>query len=445
MQGQRGLQRLYKRICAANRDIYGVTLVDSTSFRHDEYEAKRGSLASLFTSENPYARSYMAYSYNNVTLVDDAANPPSKDGTFVSKDGMRYARRGFSRMRPVKLAIGAETRKLRLKECQRELADKEEAYRLVQKEEIACRSIKKLQSQNQNMNEFFANGQMLLEDSGKLKALHEKKAKLVKELDNLKSASTMQQIRSIEADMETLKGQIERAGKALVDLGSSRKNAGEACTALQEDLNAVEETIASWRTDYPADFDTATAEFEVERAATRKGPKGFAEELDSSLLEWKATLHESNQKISAEQKSYTADFATTYPTEGYASMDIYREAYHTISGSEIPDIKYKAERAARQTREKFEESIMRSLRAAIDDADDMLSEINRYMSRMSYNGNIFWFTKASPADGRQDEFEMIRDKHNTGTDDGQETLDSPYRLVLGPRASFLVLCCWLGF
>lgn len=415
---------VYKRICAANRNIYGVTLVDTTSFRHDEHGARADSLASLFTSENPYARSYIAYSYNNVTLVDDAANPPSKDGTFISKDGMRYARRGFSRMPPVKLAIGAETRKLRLEECRRKLASEEGAYRLVQNEEVACRSIKKLQNQNQNMDEFFANGRMLLGDSGKLQGLHEKKTKLVKELNNLKSASAMQQIRSVEADIEKLKGKITTANKNLVDLNSSRKNAETACTSLQEELNTVEETIASWRADYPADFDTASSEFETEKAASRKGAKGFAEALESDFFVLKDSLNLLNQQISTEQKSYIADFATTYPIDGYASMEIYREAYNTISGSEIPDIKFKAERAARQTRDKFEESIMQNLRVAIDDADSMLAEINRYMSRMSYNGNIFWFTKAAPADGRQDEFEMIRDKHNTGTDEGQETFDT---------------------
>lgn len=415
---------VYKRICAANRDIYGVTLVDTTAFCNDEYETRANSLASLFTSENPYARSYIAYSYNNVTLVDDAANPPSKDGTFISKDGMRYARRGFSRMRPVKLAIGAETRKTRLAECQRELADEEETYRLVQGEEVACQSIKKLQNQNRNMDEFFANGRMLLDDSGKLQGLHEQKVKLVKELENLKSASAMQQIRSIDTDIEKLKKQITAADTGLIDLNSDLRNAGDACTALQNELNNVEETIASWRADYPADFDTATAEFEAEKVATRKGAKGFAEALDNDHLNLKETLYTLNQQISAEQKSYTADFAMNYPTDGYVSMDIYQEAYNTISGSEIPDIKFKAEKAARQTRDKFEESIMQSLRVAIEDADSMLSEINRYMSRMSYNGNIFWFTKASPADGRQDEFEMIRDKYNTGTDEGQETFDA---------------------
>ncbi len=415
---------VYKRICAANRDIYGVTLVDTTSFRHDEYEAREGSLAALFTSENPYARSYIAYSYNNVTLVDDAANPPSKDGTFISKDGMRYARRGFSRMRTVRPAIGAETRKLRLEECRSELAGKEETYRLVQNEEVACRSIKRLQNQNQNMDEFFANGRMLLDDSGKLQGLREKKTKLVKELNNLKSASAMQRLRSVEADIGKIKDQLETAGKALVDLNSSRKNEGEACTALQEDLNAVEETIALWRADYPADFDTATSELEAEKAASRKGSKGFAEGLSDDSIELRSLIERLNQEISSKQRDYTADFTTPYPTEGYVSMDIYREAYNTISRSEIPDIKFKAEKAARQTRDKFEENIMQSLRVAIDDADSMLSDINRYMSRMSYNGNIFWFTKAAPADGRQDEFEMIRDKHNTGTDEGQETFDS---------------------
>lgn len=415
---------VYKRICAENKDIYGVTLVDSTSFLRDEYDTKAGSLASLFTSENPYARSYTAYSYNNVTLIDDAANPPAKDGTFLSKDGMRYARRGFSRMRPVKLVIGAETRKQRLEECRCELANKEKAYRLVQSEEVACNAIKKLQNQNQNMNTFFANGRMLLEDSHQLQELHEKKAKLVKDLDKLKSASDMQKIRSIGGDIETLKGKIETVGKALVDLEASRKAEGGKCTALQEELNAVEETIASWRTDYPADFDTATAEFETEKAVSRKSAKGFAESLADDFFNLERTLHELNQQISTEQKSYVDQFATTYPTDGHVSMDIYQEAYNTISRSEIPDIKFKAEKAARQTRDKFEESIMQSLRVAIDDADSVLSDINRYMSRMSYNGNIFWFTKASPADGRQDEFEMIRDKHNTGADEGQETFDS---------------------
>lgn len=414
----------YKSICAANRDIYGVTLVDTTAFRYDEYEARVDSLASLFTSENPYARSYIAYCYNNVTLVDDAANPPSKDGTFISKDGMRYARRGFSRMRPVKLAIGAETRKMRLAECQRELDHTKEAYRLVQSEEVTCQSIKKLQGQNRNMDEFFANGRMLLDDSGKLQGLHEKKTRLVKELDSLKSASAMQQIRSVEADIEKLKKQITAADTVLIDLNSNLRNAGDACTVLQNELNNVEETIASWRADYPADFDTAAAEFESEKAVSRKGAKGFAEALDNDHLELQGTLYTLDQQISTEQKSYTTDFATTYPTDGYVSMEIYREAYNTISRSEIPDIKFKAEKAACQTRDKFEESIMQSLRVAIDDADSMLSDINRYMARMAYNGNIFWFTKASPADGRQDEFEMIRDKHNTGTDQGQETFDS---------------------
>lgn len=415
---------VYKRICAANRDIYGVTLVDSTSFQQDEYEAKAGSLASLFTTENPYARSYLAYAYNHVTLVEDAANPPGKDGTFVSRDGMCYARRGFRRLRPVKLAIGAETRKLRLEECRRELAEKEEAYRLVQSQEVACNAIKKLQKQNENMNLFFANGRTLLEDSGKLRELHEHKAKLVHDLDKLKSASAMEQMRSIEADIAKRKEQIEAVDKELVDLNSSRKTSEKECTTQQEELNTIEEAIASWRTDYPADFDTATAEFEAEKAVSRKGAKGFAEALENDSANLSQTHQDLNRQIGAEQKSYTAEFATAYPTEGYASMEIYREAYHTISGSEIPNIKHKAEKAARQTRDKFEESILQSLRVAMDDADGMLSEINRYMSRMSYNGNIFWFTKASPADGRQDEFNMIRDKHNTGTDQGQATFDS---------------------
>jgi len=414
----------YKKLCAENKGIYGVTLVDSTAFRHEVFESVENSMASLFTSANPYARAYIGYAYNHVILVEDAAVPPSKDGTFISKDGMKYARRGFSRMRPVRLVIGAEARKARLGECRDEAEGIEKKYNLAAEQERTCLSIKRFQNQTRQMDELFANGRMLLTDSAQIQQLRERRSKLDRDLKELQSASSKKQIEAIKTDLSRLKQKIVDADNALLSSNTERSKAGEACTTFQNELNSCEDSISDWRAVYPVDFESASAEFKEERVATRKGIKGFCEWLDGHVQAVASEMDALNADIRNRQIEYNRTFDTAYPTLGYASMDAFRESYNTLSSSQIPEIKSKADKAALQTRRCFEEDIMSSLRTAIEDADSMLAGINRYMGRMPYNGNFYRFTKVEPADGRREEYEMIRSKTNTATTDGQTTFDS---------------------
>lgn len=413
----------YKKLCAENPNIYGVTLVDSTAFRHDDSIPAAFSMASLFISQNPYARAYINYSYNQVVLVDDAANPPSKDGTYISKEGMRYARRGFSRMRPVRLVIGSEARRLRLEECHAETTEAERGYRLAAQQELQCRKVKQLQ-QERYMNEFFANGRRLLIDSAQLPLLQEKKSALERDLEKLRSASAQQKIKRVEGDLSRAQKTLQEAEGALVQSMSDLKIAGHACTEMQTNLSGCEEDISTWQQDYPSEFEAAGEELRARKDISRKGVKGFRESLGDEMGQLKADMDELNFRIKQYQVNYNTEFGTGYGEQGYESMAEFRESYNMLSSSQIPEIKAKADKAALQTRLCFEDDIMNSLRTAIGDADRMLGSINRYMERMEYNGCIYKFARVEPADGRREEYEMIRSKHNEATNDGQSSLDS---------------------
>lgn len=327
-------------------------------------------------------------------------------------------------MRPVTLAIGAEARKARLEECLSEKALVETNYKQAAGCETACLSTRNFKKHTRHVDELLVNGRSMLADSARIPELKETRARHERELQKLQSSSTAEQIGIINRNLESLKNKINNADNSLLDCNVESRKAGEACTALQEELNFCEESVSDWQADFPVDFEAASVELKAEKTATRKTIKGICEALEERVQAVDSDMNALNINIRNRQSEYNLAFDTAYPELGYKSMDAFRESYNTLSSSRIPEIKSKADKAALQTRRCFEDDIMSSLRTAIKDANSMLSGINRYMGRMPYNGNYYRFTGVEPADGRREEYEMIRSETNVATVDGQISFDS---------------------
>lgn len=418
-QNYRKAAAVYKKLCIDNRQIYGVTLVDTASFAGEDLAAPANTLASIFKSKNPYAMAYVNYAYAHVQLVDDASYPPSKNGTFISKDGMKYAGRGYSRMRPVRyIAIGAEARQRRLKFCISEREEAKAEYQAIVRENSECSTLRSYQK-NQLMSAFFANGLNLLHEYSALPGYLELRNKMQRELNQMASGNIDTRRAELQKRLDKLDVQLKNALESITTIKAKADNANRDCSAFQEQLNDCESRVLGWKTDEPETYAEAVKELAWRKTGTRKTIKGISEDISTELERCNSGLTQLSYDIILAEKEYNSTFLTNYETAGYESMDSYRAAYNDLISSKIPELKGKTERAASLTQRSFEDKIVGDLRGHIHAAERTLNDINKFMARMNYNDSQYQFAKIKANPGYEDYFNMIRSQNNVASSGDQ--------------------------
>lgn len=399
----------YKVLCRENRDIHSVTLVDTTAFATEDIEVIPGSLADNFTTSNPFVRQYINFCYNKVMLVEDAAVPPSRDGTYISKDGMRYSKRSLSKMRPVSHPIiGAESRRERLAYCEGELQIQKERSRHAADVHSACREVLTIYNLNPNLSFFFTNGIDDYVTSCELSRLENDLAKQKERLDKLSKSPSYVRLEQIdrailEKDLrlKTVKEQLEKVFGQLGELAADIKK-------YQDALNEAEEVVNMLCSSQPEALASAENELKKVRETykTRSLPR-IRDDLSTDLENISEQKRSLNGDIKLQQREYNQALGTNFCTEGMGSMEEFRNLYRRITTTDLPNINRKAEEYNRQALEMFQRDIISKLYTSIQVVQTKINDLNRTLRSMAYNDRIFQFSKVKPAHSMERYFKVI--------------------------------------
>lgn len=409
----------YKKLCREDTTIYGVTLVDTTAFADATEDAPANTLAGIFKSRNHYAAEYVKYVYSRVKLVADASYPPDKDGICISRDGMKYAGRGYSRMRPVEyLVIGAQARARRLKAVQEELAEVKQAFQAAQREMNQCVTLTAAQ-RDWHWPKFLTDGQALLRQRRLLLDYQAEYDRQEVQLRKLASPERDRQRAALDAGLRTKNTAYEETNTALAKSNGLLLNAETALTAQRESLAFFEKRAASWEQDYHEEYQHARQELAQRQTDQHKSLKGIHETLETEIDEYRKTLAKLDLRISAAQAEYNSAFSTAYDTAGYASMEAYQNFYNEMTSSRIPELRHRTDTAFRLTEASFADKIVGDLRTHIKAAESTLKAINRFLARMVYNERVYQFAPIRAAVGKEEFFRMIMDENNRPSDGDQ--------------------------
>lgn len=416
--------RAYREFSSENPDIYNVTLVDTTAFVDETIAAPENTLASLLRSDNHYAKSYIDYSYSHVQLADDVTSPPDKDGTYISKDGMRYHRRGYSRMRPVKLSIGVQARENRKLQCMQELDEANQFYSNLRDHLIMIGECTVLLQDNQ-VAQLTANGRDILSQVLTLSRMIAEKDRLLREFESLQDKEFEIQLRRLRNNLEKCINQCrDYEQNILPDKRADLRAAEKEFDAKRNELIACEDRVLNWQKSCALEYNDALSDLKRRREKNkRKSIAGLRNDFREKSEAIHQKMLELNVDIKRNQKDYNSAFGTDFPVDGYASAEDYRNSYNKFESDNIPNIRAKLDQISHRLQVYFEESILSGLQDHIENAQRVLNKINKLMDKVSYNGRIFRFAPISAAPGMEEFFHMIRNRNNVPSYGGQVSFE----------------------
>lgn len=418
-QNFRCAAQAYRKLCRENPAIFGVTLIDTTAFMAETDAAPAQTLAGIFQSKNPYALEYVKYAYARVKLVEDASYPPDKDCTCISKDGMKYAGRGYSRMRPVNYrVIGAQARARRLQAAREELEEAKRDFQSVSAQMTQCLNLKQV-PRNQKWSTFLASGQDLLGQRKLVADYQDEWDRQKVALRRLSSPEKDAQRKQLADSLERMNQACEENDKLLMDAAAGHQNTDQNLSNLRETLRLLTEHIHDWEQTAPDAYQNALSQLDTRSSDKRKGLKNLCDALTEELDTLKSGRMELDVRIKGAQTAYNCAFSTSYEESGYASMKDYRASYEEMICNQIPELRHRTDIASRMTETSFADKIVGDLRTNIQQADSVMNAINRFLSHMVYNERIYQFASIKPAVGKEDFFRMIMDRNNQVSDGDQ--------------------------
>lgn len=416
----------YKELALSNPNIFNVTLVDTTAFVGETFEAHEGSLASILTSNNPYAKAYVDYSYSHVLLAEDVVSPPDKAGTYISKDRMRYRGRAYSRMRPVEyLSIGSQAHAQRQKQCIANIecmqAQSGELWKYIRLLKSGIRL-----AQDEKTIDLIAKGRDYLDASLLMPGLRDEHGRLSQEIERLRDNDYDHQMKLLRRKLEDSQKQSDILAKTILpDLRSNLSSKVKELSDKQLRLSSCEDKLSSWQSSDSVVYNQAMEELATAQTSNkRKGLSSHLSDFQAKIDFVEDNKRELNAEIKQVQKGYNAEFGADYLCEGYSSLDDFRASFYQLDSFGIPEIHLQLAVVSNKLQYAFEEDILSQLRVCIEDADATLRQINKVMDKVHYNGLSFRFARIAPAKGMEDYFNMITDKNNVDFHGGQFTFES---------------------
>lgn len=422
VEGYLNTQRFYILVEPDNFDIalgtydrlrrekrtYGVGLINTQKL--DQYDtAPEGSLATVVTSGNKYAKRYINMVLGKVMMCDHYSHL-KKYKTAITKECMRYQNHVASAIKPsifatpyigknairVQLEQAKERRgeiKETLKEKQDILKKLEELQKPLSTEtdtDIKYRVDVLVQLQNvaQEMKNCRDNIATLERNSGMiLKQIQLKELEdIISELENTISQIN-QNIGRAEQNIESAKNQI-----ADTDAELAEKQAVSAAFAAEHESDVV-----LWNHDYEKQMQSKSFEqFQKNFGSQRKRNQT---NIDNNTMAMIECMMEYKTKH---------DFGAAATLEGYPDFEA---EYSKLKNSELLSYEEKVEKARQSAEEEFREQFLAKLQENMKNAQTEFKELNKALKDISFSSEKYEFL-FMPSKRYRHYYEMIMDDFN---------------------------------
>lgn len=390
------------------RRTYGVGLINTQNL--EQYDtAPEGSLATVVTSGNKYAKRYINMVLGKVTMCGHYSQLKNYR-TAITKECMRYQNHVASAIRPSIYEtpyIGKNAIRVQLEQAK---AKREEIMgRLLEKQNI----LKNLEELSKPLStdtdtDIKYRADVLTElksTAQEIKNCKDNIATLEKNSGMILKQIQLSELEKIIRELEKKISQLDRKiGQTEESIRNTEERLEEKNTALfgQKALAANfaaehEKDVVLWNADYEKQLkDKSYEQFKDNFARRRKANQTtvakYTEWMANSMVEYK-TAH---------------DFGAAATLEGYPDFEA---EYMKLKNSELLSYEEKVERARQAAEEEFREQFLSKLQENMKNAQTEFKELNKALKDIRFSNEKYEFL-FMPSKRYRHYYEMIMDDFN---------------------------------
>ena len=393
------------------KKVYSVGLINTKDL--EKYDtAPEGTLASVVTSRNPYARQYSNMILGKVQLCEryeDLKKYPNS----ITKGCMRYQNRVASAIKPEVYKvpfIGKNAFKVQLIQAEEEYGKLEE---LLEKQE------KKLADQKK-ISEFLSTDcdvdiKYRLDVTGTLKNVKASMEKCEENILKLKENSTLIQkqfqLDELEKVLKGLEMTISSEDRKIGDISGRIRELIARKQSLQENLVRRKEELILMGASLGEHLNLWNREYE-------KLPKMEDVQRIQNFQNEYQRKKENNSRYSEKQKENMREAMIQYKTEhdfgAAANMEGFPEfeaVYERLKNSELLDYEEKVQFAREAAETEFREQFLAKLQENMKQAQGEFRELNRALGDIDFSSERYEFL-FMPSKKYRNYYEMIMDDFN---------------------------------
>lgn len=422
VEGYLNTQRFYILVEPDNFDIalgtydrlrkekkaYGVGLINTQKL--DDYdEAPVGSLATVVTSGNKYARRYINMVLGKVMMCDHYSQLKNHK-TAITKECMRYQNHVASAIKPTIYEtpyIGKDAIRVQLEQAKNQ--SKRIKEQLVEKQNIV-KTLEGLQKplSIENDTDIKYRMNVLLELRNNEREIQNCKANIATLENNPGMIMKKIQVEELEKIISEIDNRISELDKKTGRLEESIENTKGTLGETQADLlekNASylelgarqPESMILWSSEYEKQIqDKSYEQFRDNYARRRKANQTT---IDNNI--------ENMKKYMVEYKT-AHDFGAAATEEGYPEFEM---EYVKLKDSELLSYEEKVESARQSAESEFREQFLSKLQENMKNAQNEFKDLNKALKDISFSNEKYEFM-FMPSKNYRHYYEMIMDDFN---------------------------------
>lgn len=393
------------------KKVYSVGLINTKDL--EKYDtAPEGTLASVVTSRNPYARQYSNMILGKVQLCEryeDLKKYPNS----ITKGCMRYQNRVASAIKPEVYKvpfIGKNAFKVQLIQAEEEYGKLEELLEKQEKKLADQKKISELLSTDCDVDIKYR-----LDVTGTLKNVKASMEKCEENILKLKENSTLIQkqfqLDEMEKVLKGLEMTISSEDRKIGDISGRIRELIARKQSLQENLVRRKEELILMGTSLGEHLNLWNREYE-------KLPKMEDIQRIQNFQNEYQRKKENNSRYSEKQKENMREAMIQYKTEhdfgAAANMEGFPEfeaVYERLKNSELLDYEEKVQFAREAAETEFREQFLAKLQENMKQAQGEFRELNRALGDIDFSSERYEFL-FMPSKKYRNYYEMIMDDFN---------------------------------
>ena len=393
------------------KKVYSVGLINTKDL--EKYDtASEGTLASVVTSRNPYARQYSNMILGKVQLCEryeDLKKYPNS----ITKGCMRYQNRVASAIKPEVYKvpfIGKNAFKVQLIQAEEEYGKLEEILEKQEKQLADQKKISELLSTDCDVDIKYR-----LDVTGTLKNVKASMEKCEENILKLKENSTLIQkqfqLDELEKVLKGLEMTISSEDRKIGDISGRIRELIARKQSLQEELVRRKEEMILMGASLGEHLNLWNREYE-------KLPKMEDIQRIQNFQNEYQRKKENNSRYSEKQKENMREAMIQYKTEhdfgAAANMEGFPEfeaVYERLKNSELLDYEEKVQFAREAAETEFREQFLAKLQENMKQAQGEFRELNRALGDIDFSSERYEFL-FMPSKKYRNYYEMIMDDFN---------------------------------
>ncbi|MDO4383695.1 MAG: SbcC/MukB-like Walker B domain-containing protein [Eubacteriales bacterium] len=390
------------------KKAYGVGLINTQKL--DEYDvAPEGSLATVVTSKNKYAKRYINMILGKVIMCDSYRDL-KKHRTAITRECMKYQNHVASAIKPTIYQtpyIGQNAIKVQFEQAtQQSLALKEQIAKLDERMKTSQCYMEPLSTENDIAIKY---GIPVISD---LHQLEQEIYKCKENIATLEKNSGMlmkqMQLTVLEDILQELATKLDRLNRQAGNTEESIKNLQQQITEKQQSLskqkeiyiesgNLAAENLPSWIQEYEKQTsDKSLPQFQENYSRRKKANRTTIDKLID------------NMKDTMVKYKTAHDFGAAATMDGYPDFE---SEYVKLKNSELLQYEEKVEQARQSAEEEFREQFLSKLQENMKTAQAEFKELNRALKDIVFSNENYEFL-FMPSKRYRQYYEMVMDDFN---------------------------------